>query len=63
MDFGWSILQSQPTPEFYEQRKVFRKVIGSTSVGDYDQFIEKGAESLVRSLASFTGNPLQQIER
>jgi hypothetical protein len=63
MDFGWNIVQSQPTLEFYEQRKVFRKVIGPNSVGDYDQLIEKEAEGLVRGLASFTGDPLQHIER
>ena len=63
MDFGWSLTQIQPSPGFYEQRKVFRKVIGPKAVQDYDQVIQKEAESLIRSLASFTGNPLQCFYR
>jgi hypothetical protein len=61
MDFGWSIIELQPSPEFYEQRKVFRKVVGPKAAADYDQVIEEAAQNLVRGLSSFTGNPLPRF--
>jgi hypothetical protein len=61
MDFRWSIIQLQPSPEFYEQRKVFRKVVGPNAVADYDEVMEKAAGSLVQGLSSFTGNPLPRF--
>jgi hypothetical protein len=61
MDFGWSVVALQPSPEFYEQRKVFRKVVGPNAVADYDRAIEKAAGSLIHELSSFTGNPLPRF--
>jgi len=61
MQFGWAIIQLQPSHDFYEMRKVFRKVIGPNNVSDYDHFIEKESGELVRGLAGFTGNPLPRL--
>jgi hypothetical protein len=62
MDFGWSLFQIQLSPEFHEQRKVFRKVVGRNVIGDYSHLIEIEADALVRRLASFTGDPLEHIK-
>lgn len=60
--FGWSILQSQPSPPFYEMRKVFRKVLGPNAIGDYDRLIEGASQELVKDLASFSGDPLPLLQ-
>ncbi|KIM31145.1 hypothetical protein M408DRAFT_21236 [Serendipita vermifera MAFF 305830] len=62
MEFGWSVLQMQPSHPFYEMRKVFRKVLGPGAIGDYDRLIEGASQELVKDLASFSGDPLSLIQ-
>ncbi|PVF95229.1 cytochrome P450 [Serendipita vermifera] len=61
MKFGWSILQIQPGHDFYEMRKIFRKVIGPQSVNDYNRLIESEAENFVRGLKGFSGDPTSAV--
>jgi hypothetical protein len=39
MHTGWSLAAANPGPRFYEQRKIFRKVIGAQAVLEYDGLI------------------------
>ncbi|CAG8726146.1 5594_t:CDS:2, partial [Acaulospora colombiana] len=50
MGLGWSLLQSQPGHDWMERRKIFKKVLGPQAISDYDQLIEREAESFVDKL-------------
>lgn len=51
----------QPGPEFNEQRRVFRKAMNPQAVADYDSFIQRDRDNLVRQLDGFSGNPFLQF--
>ncbi|PVF95239.1 cytochrome P450 [Serendipita vermifera] len=61
MGFGWSFLQSQPDHDWAEQRKIFRKVIGPHVVKDYDQLIEREAETFIGQIREFSGDPTELV--
>ncbi|KAG8797738.1 hypothetical protein FRC17_007658, partial [Serendipita sp. 399] len=56
-EFAWGLITAQPTPSFYEQRKVFRKVMGPHVISDFDLLIEEEAKNLVNSAKGFSGDP------
>ncbi|KAG8779401.1 hypothetical protein FRC16_003445, partial [Serendipita sp. 398] len=47
---------TQPGHAFYEQRKIFRKVIGPHVVSQYSTLIEQEAEAVVKRLSGFSGD-------
>ncbi|PVF95231.1 cytochrome P450 [Serendipita vermifera] len=61
MGFSWSLLQTQPGPDFNELRKIIRRVLGPQSVDDYDPLMEQEAETLVARLKDFSGDPTDMI--
>jgi hypothetical protein len=52
---------SPPDQGFTEQRKVFRKAIGSQSVQDYEGFIQVQAGKLVEALSGLSGDPYHVV--
>ncbi|KAG8833045.1 hypothetical protein FRC17_000111 [Serendipita sp. 399] len=55
--FAWGLITTQPTASFYEQRKVFRKVMGPHVVSDFDLLIEEEAKNLIKNARGFSGDP------
>ncbi|KAG8815026.1 hypothetical protein FRC19_001322, partial [Serendipita sp. 401] len=55
--FYWGLITTQPTASFYEQRKVFRKVMGPHVVSQFDLLIEEEAKNLVKRAENFSGDP------
>lgn len=63
MEFGWSLLNRQPGKDFNGQRKVFRKAVGPQSLSRYDSLVIGEAETLVKNLSGFSGDPTPKFER
>jgi cytochrome P450 len=61
MGFKWSLLQTQPGPDFNELRKIIRRVLGPQSVDDYDPLMEQEADALVARLRDFSGDPTNMV--
>ncbi|KAG8848706.1 hypothetical protein FRB91_010549 [Serendipita sp. 411] len=55
--FAWGLITAQPTPSFYEQRKVFRKVMGPHVISQFDLLIEEEAKNLIKRAENFSGDP------
>jgi cytochrome P450 len=57
----WTMLMSQPGPNFSEQRRVFRQALGPHVIGDYDALIQRHFDSFCGALAGVSGNPFPVI--
>jgi hypothetical protein len=57
----WTLLMAQPGPNFNEQRRVFRQVLGPHVVGQYDALIQRHLDSFCGALSGVSGNPFPVI--
>ncbi|KAG8835162.1 hypothetical protein FRC17_005020 [Serendipita sp. 399] len=63
MGAGFSMVFTQPSAEFNEQRKLFRISLGPQIVGNYDRLIQQRVESFIGDMHGFEGDPHPQVAR
>lgn len=63
MDAGWSMVVANPGHRFYEQRKIFRRAIGASSVIECDGFISYQIEPLLQALQGTPQDVFQVLMR
>ena len=56
------MIVAQPGANFNEQRKVFRKVLGSQVVSSYDDLIGQNIEPLLKALSGYSGDPFPILQ-
>lgn len=63
MSVGWALILLQPSPDFNEQRKIFRKTVGPQVIQQYDHLIRNEIQYLLEALPITTGDPFQAVVR
>jgi cytochrome P450 len=61
MQFGWSVVMTEPGEAHNEMRKLFRQVFGPRTIMEFDTMLEEGADDLCKALSGFSGDPEEVI--